>query len=106
MLGHIERHYPLYTTDQLFELVADVEKYPEFLPWILSSRILRREPNVVWVDMTLGIGPLQQRFTSQGVPTNPALKGPNGAPANPNLDRDIRGDTNRGPDGMPLPNSR
>lgn len=67
MLVHIERHYPLYTTDQLFELVADVEKYPEFLPWILSSRILRREPNVVWVDMTLGMGPLQQRFISQGV---------------------------------------
>jgi len=67
MLGHIERHYPLYTSDQLYELVADVEKYPEFLPWILSSRILRREPNVVWVDMALGIGPLQQRFTSQGV---------------------------------------
>ena len=67
MLVRIERHYPLYTAEQLFELVADVEKYPEFLPWILSSRILRREPNVVWVDMTLGIGPLQQRFTSQGV---------------------------------------
>lgn len=67
MLGHIERRYPLYTADQLFELVADVEKYPEFLPWILSSRIRWREPNAVWVDMALGIGPLQQRFTSQGV---------------------------------------
>lgn len=67
MLVRIERRYPLYTVDQLFELVADVEKYPEFLPWILSSRILRREPNAVWVDMTLGIGPLQERFTSQGL---------------------------------------
>ena len=67
MLGHIERDYPLYTIEQLFELVADVEKYPEFVPWIVSSRILRREPNVVWLDMAMGIGPVQQRFTSQGV---------------------------------------
>lgn len=64
MLRHIERHYPGYTSDQLFAVVADVEKYPEFLSWILSSRIVRREPNNVWVDMVLGIGPLQQHFSS------------------------------------------
>ncbi|HEY5293649.1 MAG TPA: type II toxin-antitoxin system RatA family toxin [Burkholderiales bacterium] len=67
MSAHIERHYSLYTTGQLFDLVADVEKYPQFLPWILSSRILRREQNAVWVEMILGIGPLQQHFNSQAV---------------------------------------
>jgi coenzyme Q-binding protein COQ10 len=64
MLGNIERHYSAYTSDQLFDLVADVEKYSEFLPWVRSSRIVRREPNAVWVDMVLGIGPLQMHFGS------------------------------------------
>jgi coenzyme Q-binding protein COQ10 len=50
----------------LFDLVADVEKYPEFLPWILSSRIVAREGDTVWVDMELGIGPFAQHFGSRG----------------------------------------
>ncbi|MBI4292106.1 MAG: type II toxin-antitoxin system RatA family toxin [Betaproteobacteria bacterium] len=65
MSARIERRYSLYTAEQLFDLVADVEKYPEFMPWIHSSRILRREPTAVWVDMVLGIGPLQLEFGSR-----------------------------------------
>lgn len=67
MSAHIERHYSLYTPEQLFDLVADVEQYPQFLPWIRSSRILRREQDAVWVEMALGIGPLQQHFNSQAL---------------------------------------
>lgn len=67
MSGHIERRYSGYSTEQFFELVADVEKYPEFMPWILSCRIVMRQGDVVWVDMVLGIGALQQRFGSRAV---------------------------------------
>jgi coenzyme Q-binding protein COQ10 len=67
MSGHIERRYLDYSTEQFFELVADVEKYPEFMPWILSCRIVTRQGDVVWVDMVLGIGALQQRFGSRAV---------------------------------------
>jgi len=67
MSGHIERSYLDYSTEQLFELVADVEKYPEFIPWLLSSRIVARQGDVVWVDMVLGMGALQQRFGSRAV---------------------------------------
>ncbi len=66
-MNRIERRYPGYTREQLFALVADVEKYPEFVPWISSCRILRREGPAVWVDMMLGLGPLQYTFTSMGV---------------------------------------
>ena len=71
MSGQIERRYLDYSTDQLFELVADVEKYPEFMPWILSCRIVTRQEDVVWVDMVLGIGALQQRFGSWAVLDRP-----------------------------------
>ncbi len=66
-MNRIERRYPGYTVGQLFDLVADVEKYPEFVPWISSCRILRRDGNTVWVDMVFGLGLLQYRFTSKGV---------------------------------------
>lgn len=71
MPAQIERHYSLYTAEQLFDLVADVEKYPRFLPWILASRILKRKPDAVWVEMVLGIGPLQLRFSSLAVLDRP-----------------------------------
>ncbi|HYI05538.1 MAG TPA: SRPBCC family protein, partial [Reyranella sp.] len=44
---HSERRVVAYTPLQLFELVADVPRYPEFLPWCHAGRIRRREgPNV------------------------------------------------------------
>jgi coenzyme Q-binding protein COQ10 len=67
MLGHIERCYFDYSTEQFFELVADVEKYPEFMPWILSCHIVMRQGDMVWVDMVAGIGGLQQGFSSRAV---------------------------------------
>ncbi len=66
-MNRIERRYPGCTAEELFALVADVEKYPEFIPWISSCHILKREGAAVWVDMIFGLGPLQYRFTSKGV---------------------------------------
>lgn len=37
----LERHLP-YDADQLFELVGDVERYPEFIPWITRLRAYNR----------------------------------------------------------------
>ena len=42
---------------QLFELVADVPRYPEFLPWCHAGRIRRREePNVQIAELARAIG--------------------------------------------------
>ena len=54
MANHVERLHLKYTATQLFDLVADVERYPEFLPWVIAARIRRREDRTVWVDMTIG----------------------------------------------------
>jgi coenzyme Q-binding protein COQ10 len=65
--GPIARRHLPYTPQQLFDLVADVEKYPDFLPWIADSSILRQEGNRLWVNMTIGSGLLRKRFASVGV---------------------------------------
>ena len=40
---HQEKRVLPYTADQLFELVSSVDRYPEFLPWCLASRITKRD---------------------------------------------------------------
>ena len=54
MPTHAERRKLSYTPEQLFDLVAGVEKYPLFLPWCLGSRITRREGNVFYADLIIG----------------------------------------------------
>ena len=42
MPAHTEQQFSPYTPQQLFDLVADIEKYPEFLPWCRAARIISR----------------------------------------------------------------
>ena len=43
---HQKRVLP-YTCEQMFDLVADVGRYPEFLPWCIAARIHRRDEAVI-----------------------------------------------------------
>src|SRR3954447_19368631 len=43
MPTHAEKRFLPYSPDQLFELVASVDRYPEFLPWCIASRIRSRD---------------------------------------------------------------
>ena len=45
MPTHAEKRRLPHTSQQMFDLVADVEKYPEFLPWCVATRIRTREQN-------------------------------------------------------------
>ncbi len=65
MLEHAEKKTLPYTQEQLFDLVADVERYPEFLPWCLSCKITRREGNVFFADLVIGYKMFREKFTSK-----------------------------------------
>lgn len=71
MPTHAEKRTLPYTPEQLYALVADVEKYPQFLPWCTSCRILRREGNVLFADLIIGYGLVREKFTSKVVLTPP-----------------------------------
>lgn len=58
------RHLP-YTPEQLFDLVADVEKYDEFLPWVVAVRIRSSSPEVTVADLVVGFNAFKERFTSR-----------------------------------------
>ncbi|MFM2042206.1 MAG: hypothetical protein RLY86_782 [Pseudomonadota bacterium] len=65
MPTHAEKRVLPYTPDQLYRLVADVERYPEFLPWAVACRIRRRDGAVVWADLVIGFKMIRERFTSK-----------------------------------------
>jgi coenzyme Q-binding protein COQ10 len=65
MPTHAERRRLPYTPEQLFNLVADIERYPEFLPWCLAARIRRREGRTIHADLVIGFRMVRERFTSK-----------------------------------------
>jgi coenzyme Q-binding protein COQ10 len=48
----------------MFALVADVERYPEFLPWVAALRIRSRAENTFTADVIAAFGALREKFTS------------------------------------------
>jgi coenzyme Q-binding protein COQ10 len=60
-----------YRPEQLFDIAADVERYPEFLPWWLSAKIRRRDGQVYYTDQVIGFGPVRQRFSTKTVLRRP-----------------------------------
>lgn len=54
-----------YTPDQIYALVADVARYPEFLPWCLAAEILNRQHNCFTARLDIGWRRLRENFISR-----------------------------------------
>jgi coenzyme Q-binding protein COQ10 len=65
MPTHHETRFLPQTTDQLFDLVSDIEDYPNFLPWCIALRVNSHENDVIRADMVVGFKMLRERFTSR-----------------------------------------
>ena len=61
-----------YSPAQLFELVRDIEKYPEFLPWCRGARILSREEDAFTGELVISFCHLTERYTSRVTPVAPS----------------------------------
>ncbi|MDC0987652.1 type II toxin-antitoxin system RatA family toxin [Alphaproteobacteria bacterium] len=65
MATHSEQRSLPHSSEQLFGLVADVEKYPEFLPWCVGARIRSQESDLLVADLMIGFNGLNEKFTTQ-----------------------------------------
>ncbi len=65
MPSHAERRFLPYSPGIMFDLVADIEHYPEFLPWCVGARILSREGPVIMADLMIGFHMIRETFTSR-----------------------------------------
>lgn len=62
MPTHAEKKTLPYSTEQIFELVLDVERYPEFLPWCLSCEIIKQTDNEIFANMVIGYKVFREWF--------------------------------------------
>lgn len=65
MPRHDETRSLPYSASQMFDLVADVDRYPEFLPWIVGVRIRERNERMLTADLMVGFRVFRERFTSR-----------------------------------------
>ncbi len=54
-----------YRPEQLYDLVADIEKYPEFLPWCVAVRILSKSETEIMADLSVGYKFFRETFRSR-----------------------------------------
>ena len=65
MPTHAEKRHVPHSPQEMFALVADIEKYPEFLPWCVGTRIRSNDGKVVLADMVIGYKMFREKFTSE-----------------------------------------
>ena len=71
MVSHSESRIVRYSAAHMYAIVADVEKYPEFLPWCVGVRVLSRQHlegcEALRAEMLVGFGAFRERYTSRVV---------------------------------------
>ena len=56
-----------YSAEQMFSLVANVEKYPEFLPWCIALRVVDERDDEILADMVVAYKVFREKFRSRTV---------------------------------------
>lgn len=64
MPKHQESRHLNFSPEQMFDLVADVDHYPHFLPWCVGARVYQRRPTELKADLMIGFQMFKERFTS------------------------------------------
>ncbi len=65
MPNHRETRQLPWTPEQMFDLVADVGRYPEFLPWVAAVRVRSDSASEMVADLAVGFRALRETFTSR-----------------------------------------
>lgn len=73
MPGHHEKRFLPHSAEQMFDLVADVARYAEFLPWVSAVRVRSDSPTEMVADLLVGFRSLRERFTSRVKKERPGL---------------------------------
>ena len=54
-----------YSAQQMYDLVCDIDAYPQFLPWCGGSRILKREDDVIEAELLIAKGGFKKAFSTR-----------------------------------------
>ena len=62
-----------YSAEQMFDLVADVSRYAEFLPWVVGTRVRSDSDTEMVADLLVGFNALRDKFTSRVEKQRPGM---------------------------------
>ena len=65
MPRHTETRNICYSPEQMFDMVADVGRYQEFLPWVAATRVRSDSPGLMVADLVVGFKAIKETFTSR-----------------------------------------
>ena len=65
MPTHAEKRILPYKPQQMFDLVAAVDLYPQFLPWCIGARINEKKRNNLTADVIVGYKVFREKFSSR-----------------------------------------
>ncbi len=65
MTKHKEIQYSSYSPKQLYDLVLDIEQYPEFLPWCSAARILSQEASFIYGELVVNFKSFHDKYVSK-----------------------------------------
>ena len=71
MVGIRETRRLPYSAEQMFDLVADVARYREFLPWVIATRVRSDSDTEMLADMVVGFKSIRETFTSRVMKDRP-----------------------------------
>ncbi len=60
-----------WSSQQMFDLVSDVGRYAEFLPWVVATRVRSDSETEMVADMMIGFNALREKFTSRVIKDRP-----------------------------------
>ncbi|MBL8664957.1 MAG: type II toxin-antitoxin system RatA family toxin [Candidatus Odyssella sp.] len=65
LIAHRETKLFPYAPAQVFDVVADVQRYPEFLPWCVGARVTSRDRDVFDAEVLVGFRFVRERYSSR-----------------------------------------
>ncbi len=65
MPHHHERRALPYSAAQMYDLVADIRRYHEFLPWVAAVRVRSESESEALADLVVGFSALREKFSSR-----------------------------------------
>jgi coenzyme Q-binding protein COQ10 len=73
MHSHVEKKVLPFTPEQMFDMVADVAAYPDFLPWCIATRVRSQDKTHLNADMVIGFKMFREQFTSRVTLERPTM---------------------------------
>ena len=72
MPRHSEKRNLPYSPEQMFDMVADVKRYHEFLPWVAAVRVRSDNETEMVADLVVGFRAIKETFTSRARKKRPS----------------------------------